>query len=573
MTSPVEPQPPVDARPKRWTLSRFPLLVVVLVVVAATYADSLRFGFVADARMLISSNRYLDSWSYFTPTLTHDYFWSSSGAYIPYWRPFTKLSWLIEAQLFGRAAWPFHAVQLLWTLVAVAGAALWARTLGLSRKGSIVAAFLFGLHPAWIEPGCLLMARSDVTATAGMIWSLAAWRSWTREGRARHAALHVVALVVALASKETAVIVAPGCTIWLVCCEKPSWRQSRTLLPAWCLTIAYLVLRRRFLGASIGAAIDPLRLFDGIGAYAAALIPFRLTTGLRNMAAVEAHAASTLVYSTLAWLSLAALAVWAVIRRERWLIALIAIATLSLLPVLLGPTPYVPGAEGKYALADRWLLMAASASSIGLAAVWARLRLPVQRIGLAAIGLWGLASMLLAPTLHGYYASDDTLLDLEQQQFLDTPERFRNTEDRCRARDREVAQAVRLRDLDRALTLLNTPDRECPFDASKQFNLLSALVQSRRYAEARPLIDPLLSHFTLDRRFHGPALFLAGMTYLRTGDPARAKPLLTAALREGVASCTLFGYLAEASSLLGRGEEQAKWTEMQRACAQARRQP
>ena len=94
-------------------LARRLALPAAVVAVAAAYVDTLRQGFVADARFLLADNRYLDGWSAWRATLTHDYFWSSSGALIPYWRPLTKLSWLVEAQAFGRgSALGFHAVQL-----------------------------------------------------------------------------------------------------------------------------------------------------------------------------------------------------------------------------------------------------------------------------------------------------------------------------------------------------------------------------------------------------------------------------------------------------------------------------
>ena len=51
------------------------------------------FQFAADARMLILDNRLLQDATGAWAQVVHDYFWSSSGSMIPYWRPLTKLSW------------------------------------------------------------------------------------------------------------------------------------------------------------------------------------------------------------------------------------------------------------------------------------------------------------------------------------------------------------------------------------------------------------------------------------------------------------------------------------------------
>src|SRR4051794_14046647 len=136
---------PIALTPRWRALLGRAALPSALLVTALAYAGSLGYGFVADARFLIQDNRYLDSWTWLRDTLTHDYFWSSSGATIPYWRPLTKLGWLVEARLWGRSAAAFHAVQVAWLLLAVAGVYALARQLGVGRRWAWAAALLFGL--------------------------------------------------------------------------------------------------------------------------------------------------------------------------------------------------------------------------------------------------------------------------------------------------------------------------------------------------------------------------------------------------------------------------------------------
>ena len=186
-----------------------------LVVVALAYASTLRFALVADARLLLLENRLIRGWENLWPNLTHDYFWSSSGASIPYWRPLTKGSWLVEQQLGAGAPIVFHAVQLGWLLAAMVAVQALVRRLGGSALAAGAASLLFALHPSLVEPTALVMARSDLVATAGLGGAVVGFLDW-RDGKRWGLALHVAALVVALGSKESAVLARPSVRLlWL----------------------------------------------------------------------------------------------------------------------------------------------------------------------------------------------------------------------------------------------------------------------------------------------------------------------------------------------------------------------
>jgi hypothetical protein len=437
-----------------------------------------------------------------------------------------------------------------------------ARRLGAPVAWAALAVLLFGLHPALVEAGCLLMARSDVAVVACTLWALYGWLRW-REGWRAGAAVHVVALAGALASKEAAVVLPAVLTLWALA-SRP--RRMATVAPAWALALAYLVARRLVLGAGPAASFDPLRIFVGVGVYGAGLVPLRITTGVRNLSFAEARAASTLVMAALVWLALAAGVVLAARRRAAAALGLIALGAASLLPVLVGPTPSVPGIEGKYAFADRWLVTAAAAASVGLVLAAARLPRRGQRPVAGVLALWCVASLVIAGAAHAYYASDVTLLDREDEDYQEKPERYRTVEDRCRFRERQLVRAAAGGDADEALRLVREAPAECPPDAMMRFNVASVLAQRGRFAEARPLADELLARFELPARYHAPLLYLDGVAALRTGDAARAERLLTAALHEGLGSCAIFARLAEATGAQGRADEAARWKQRLDAC-------
>src|SRR5205823_6066012 len=117
-------------------------------------------------------------------------------------------------------------------------------------------------------------------------------------------------------------------------------------------------VRQHLLHSSPTAPLDPLRIFTGLGLYAAGLLPFRVESGVHNVSFAEARAPLTILCSALVWLALAGGLVLAIRRRSANTLGLLLLGLCSLLPVLMGPLPHVPGVNGKYALADRWLITA-----------------------------------------------------------------------------------------------------------------------------------------------------------------------------------------------------------------------
>ena len=516
-------------------LGRFRTLwwLPALLAIAVAYRTSTGFGLLADARFLVVENRLLDGVQHLWGNLTHDYFWSSSGNHIPYWRPLTKASWLLEVQLWGRNPPGFHLVQLAWLLLGALGVTGLARTLGATRLWAALAGLLFGLHPAVVEPACLVMARSDVVAATGAIWTLLAWQQWRLRGDKTWLLLHLLALMVALGSKESSVALAPVLTLWAWWTRptEPRLAWLRTVTPVWFLCIVYGLLRTLCLGSHAGAplVLSPLRVLVGAGVYLQALWPLAFQTGVRNLTLAEAAAPPTWVPALVLLMAFALLGLWLLRTRRFGALALWLWIAASLAPVLLVEQLNVPGVEGKFPLANRWLLQAVAATAVLLALLASALRQPRWAHTLAGIvGLWALATVAIAPSLHEAYASETAMLSLEDHAFLATPERFRTLEDRCRAGTRALLRATGSFD-----PFAYVP-AECRNRPDDLYNLVAALLGQHRIADARRLLTDLLAHPPLDRRFAAPLRLMAAQIFLESGQPQRALRLLREAERLGV---------------------------------------
>jgi tetratricopeptide (TPR) repeat protein len=523
-----------------------------------------RNGFLGDAKFLIAENRYLRDLSLLWENLRHDYFWSSSGATIPYWRPVTKLSWLLEYQLFGGSASGYAWVQLGWQLIGVLGVQLLARNLGLDRRWAVVAGLLFGLSAVAIEPVSLLMARSDVVCASATLWAIASWHRWSQGGARGWAGLHLLWVLLALGSKETGVMIAPAITLWALLrgwLADPRGKRDalpgallRTL-PAWAASAAALAVRARILGSRAGsdvfatAATDPLRIFASLARYLQNLLPFRLNSTVRNLPQAEAASLGFLLPAALTLAAAGLLLVWLVRRRRADALGLAGWLLLSLAPVLAVGEISVPGIAGKYPLADRWLQHALAAASLLAALAFARLPAPVQPAVLLVSAAWAAAVISVNEPVRAEYVSTLSMLRTEDRAvYFATPPEFRTAEDECRFLDRQQLRAAEAGELATALELSEQALAQCRDDLpTRNLYRLSALVGLGRFDEARPLAEALLAKPPTDPRGHAHLAHLAGITFLETGSPEEAERWLLTSRELGNRSCGIEQLLARAS--------------------------
>ena len=553
----------------------WPFVLGPVVATAAAYAPNLRFGFLGDAQFLLQHNTFMRDPGTLWGQLSHDYFWSSSGNTIPYWRPLTKASWLVETLLLGGSAASFHAVQLALHLATVIAAFGLTRQLGASRWAASACGLFVGLAPTAIEPVSLLMARSDVAAAAACTASLWAWLAWAN-GRRAAAGWHVLAVVVALASKETAVILAPLLLIWgglNVRWNGWSARRALTLAaPAAVLACALLVTRKLVLSGHPSPAVtfDPARVLVGGARYIVAALPLQLATGLRNVGYDEAISLPSLAGAAAAWAGACTVLVWRWRRRDAAGLGMVAWAAGSLAPVLLVQQMNVPNVAGKFALADRWALQASIAVAVFVAARWpSELPKRAHRAATAAVGIWALLAVVAAPSSHAPYRNELSLLDKEDADFALVPAEFRTREDQCRYADRKLVRL--LGDGRHADVVALTEAMDCPREVLRDFNRLAALAALGRWAEADQLADVVLADNGADTRHVPMTLHLKARARLHLGDSAGALRWLDRSRQAGLLNCGLLRDYAAAHAAAGNRKKAEEFKLLARSCD--RRQP
>lgn len=144
-----------------WGLSRRGIALLALVAIAtiAVYLPSLRNGWVADDLPILVQNHAIRTSSYITNAFTHDFLWSTSShdpntqAHSDYYRPLALVWFAINAQLFGvNHPAPWHLMKIVLQVVAVLLCFRAAQLLTGEVVVAMLAAAIFGLMPAHVEP-------------------------------------------------------------------------------------------------------------------------------------------------------------------------------------------------------------------------------------------------------------------------------------------------------------------------------------------------------------------------------------------------------------------------------------
>jgi Fe2+ transport system protein FeoA len=532
-------------------------------------------SFVGDARFLIEHNGLMADPDGWRAALARDYFHSSSGNFIPYWRPWTRLSWWLEYQLWGTSPIGYHAVQVFWHVTSAGLAMGVARALGAGQLAAGVTGLTFGLHPAAAEPVNLVMARSDVVCVAASLAALLGWLRWSRgEGRG-WLWFSLAGWCLALGSKESSVAILPAlgvnaaATAWW---RTRGWRAHVGALAPFAALAALAALGRALVlgpDSASSITIDPLRIGVGLAESIRAAVPGPLETNLRSLGRAEAASLPVLMRSLVTLAVAGGAFALALRRRHAGALTVLVWGVAALAPVLMVGEVHVPGAAGKIALADRWVLPAAAAAAIWIP--WALAR-PVspRAFGLSAamIAAWALLVVALSPAVHERYANELALLGVEDRDYLATPAEHRTRQDDCRARERAVVRAVGRRAWEEVLARTGTHDAGCASDLDQGFNRLVALDAIGDFPAAATLSEALVRSPQLDQRHRLPLLHLRGRALVQTGRVEAGLAALRAARTAGLQACGLLVDEAEALAKLGRRRDAEAAVAAARACVQ-----
>jgi len=529
--SPAIPTRVTEAAPRRSPPSPRLLLGLALGLSLLCYAQVWRFNFVYDDDFQIVSNTKIQSWSHLRGYFT-SHLWANTGNFdraTNYYRPLF-LVWLrLNYALFGLDAACWHASSLALHLLAVWLAYLAAlRLLALAdwdgsqrRAIAAVAALIFALHPAHIEPVAWLSAASELLLAIFFLLAFLAYAESRSGGKRLWILVSVASFALALLTKETAIMFLP----LLLGCELARREQKGNLLrrlgrglassASWAgVAVVYLLVRRAVLGSlghtqvQVGTAVVLKTLPALLWFYVRHLLwPWPLAE-FYDMFYVNSVRAREFVVPALAMaMVMLALAAWA--RRSR---AALMAALWILLPLL--PVLDVALLRFNVLTADRYLYL----PSFGFCVLAAMLL--VRLAELPHLRQWALGIVLLPAGLMGASAArqvgpwENDLLLYENAVEVAPRNAF--------AKTLLATQLILRSENQRALKLLLESYALDSYAWTTSFNLgylefrLGDLPQAQRFFQRAIWLDP-----------HNRNQFLMlGLTQKRMGDLAGATATL-----------------------------------------------
>jgi protein O-mannosyl-transferase len=296
-------------------------LLLVVVLAATPYANTLLNGFVYDDNTQVMNNPYIQNFHHLREIFTTTV-WSYIGSQgvTNYYRPMMTAGYLVCYRMFGPLAYGFHLANVLLHTAVVCALFFVTWSLLQHRDAALASALIFALHPIHSESVAWIAAVTDLELTFFYLLTFYFFLALSRSTGARHTQVRlglVGSFALALLSKEQALTLPFLATAYEHCYRDDrgvtSFAQKLSRYGVlWLLAVAYVLLRVRMLGSF--APVIQMRSLSGYqsllsavsltGQYLwkvvwpaqlCAFYVFRKSTSILDMRVIVGLAASALV--------------------------------------------------------------------------------------------------------------------------------------------------------------------------------------------------------------------------------------------------------------------------------------
>ena len=185
--------------------------MIVFVVSAAMYVNTLGHGYVLDDKAIITQNKFTQQgFSGIADHFTHSYWFGINGKNAGNYRPISGASFSIEYALFGDNPMVGHLLNILFFGLLCVVLLKWLKEIQLMPDHWLYLGMLvFAVHPIHTEVVANIKSRDEIYCF--LFFALSAWKFWQGIQSKKIATLLLSALLylTALLSKETALAMLP----------------------------------------------------------------------------------------------------------------------------------------------------------------------------------------------------------------------------------------------------------------------------------------------------------------------------------------------------------------------------
>ena len=228
----------------RWE-GAWPYLLIA-VVVFLIYGQTTMFGFtnLDDEAIILDNYATLGHLSNIPRAFTTDAFLQPHGP--AFYRPMQTVSFMFDAAIGGQRPSVYHATNVLLHLLACCLLYALLSALRYPSRINLFLSLLFAVNPLFTHAVAWVPSRGDLLITCFGILAFLEFLAYRETGRWRNLAGHGIVLLLAVFSKETALLIPLVCVVYAVARRQPALvaRRDGLLVVAWCLPIGlYLAAR------------------------------------------------------------------------------------------------------------------------------------------------------------------------------------------------------------------------------------------------------------------------------------------------------------------------------------------
>ena len=203
-------------------------------VIAALYAKSLSFGytFLDDNVLILKNYDFLKDMAHIVPAFVQKVF---AKSYLPYYRPLLTVSFMLDAQIGGTSLVFYHMTNILFHIAASCLVFVFLMRLGYNRLPSFLLGMIFAVHPVLSQGVAWIPGRNDTIMAVFLLASFIALITMLRTGRVAYYIGHLAFFLLAIFTKETALVLIPVSLLYLylVAKERIFSRNIIVLAAGW----------------------------------------------------------------------------------------------------------------------------------------------------------------------------------------------------------------------------------------------------------------------------------------------------------------------------------------------------
>ncbi len=179
-------------------------LITVLVIIV--YGQTVNFGFTyLDDKVIIVENINSQAKVFnLKEAFTRDAFFSRDG--LAFYRPLQNVSFMIDAVFNGKNAGGFHLTNLIFHILTCFSVFFLFKILKYDKKAALLVALIYAVHPIFTHAVAWVPSRGDLMIAFFGIVSFIGFVKFVETGGYQFLALNILSFILAVFSKETAVL-------------------------------------------------------------------------------------------------------------------------------------------------------------------------------------------------------------------------------------------------------------------------------------------------------------------------------------------------------------------------------